>query len=328
MKKLEEKDLNQVTDNIVIAYLNEIGVFPLLSMEEEKELAVRIQNGDQQARDKMIKCNLKIVVSIAKNYLNKGLSILDLIQEGNVGLMMAIDKYDVTKGYKFSTYASYWIKKAITRSIADKGRNVRIPVYLHDKISMYVHVILELEKKLNREPTLMEVSEEMGLPVEEVEKIYELQNDTVSINILVGDNKDMELLNLIPSDNDSLEEIFFKKALQYHVRNLIDNCNLKEKEKDILILKYGLNDNEPMTIKEISILYHLTYERVRQLEAQALMKIRKSRNIKSLAIFTQYPNQSLKNIDEYRKLYFELQTAYINKIDNYSKKDKRKVRKL
>ncbi len=298
------------TTDSVKAYLREIGKRPLLSVQQERELAHKVAQGDSKARDLFIESNLKLVVSIARKYLNRGLSFLDLIQEGNLGLMTAVDKYDVEKGYKFSTYATHWIRQAITRAIADKGRNVRIPVHMYEKIGAYKKAVTNLEAKLNRQPTLNEIANEMGLSISEVTKLHKLQSDTVSINTLIGDDEDTELENFIPASEETPEDVAIAGTLQYQVRKLFEDCNLKEREIEILMLRYGFNDREPMTLEQVGKKYNLTRERVRQIEAKALMKIRRSKHIKALAAYMQHPEKSLESIEEFREKYRESKKPY------------------
>ena len=315
--EIKSEDLNQedyssnteVTDS-VRTYLREISRRPLLTKEEEVNLARKIAQGDSKARELFIESNLKLVVSIAKKYIGRGLAFLDLIQEGNLGLMTAVDRYDVEKGFKFSTYATHWIRQAITRAIADKGRNVRIPVHIYEKLSIFQKTLTDLERKLNREPTIEEIANEMKLSIPEVTKLYKLRSDTVSINTIIGDDGDTELENFIPASDVTPEDIAIDGTLQSQVRRLLQECNLKPREIDILMLRYGFNDRTPMTLEEVGQKYGLTRERVRQIEAKALMKIRRSKHIKELAVYMQHPDESLANIEEFREKYRNSKNPY------------------
>lgn len=302
-----EKETNYTSDaetvDSIHAYLYEIGNIPILSVEEEKELALRISNGDLIAKQIFIESNLKFVVSVAKKYIGRGLPLLDLIQEGNMGLMTAVERFDVEKGFRFLTYATSWIKQSILRAIANTGRNIRIPVYLHEKVNKYIKTVTYLENKLNRVPTNEEIADEMKISVQEVIKLYKLQNDTISINNVVGDDGDTELEDFIPASEVTPEDIAIEGTLQSQVRKLFQECNLKEREIDILMLRYGFNDRNPMTLEEVGQKYGLTRERVRQIEAKALMKIRRSKHIKELAVYMQHPDESLANIEEFREKY-------------------------
>ena len=309
IKQEETEEIYDVTEfettDSEKAYLIEIGRRPLLSVQQERELAQKVAQGDSEARELFIESNLKLVVSFAKNYLNRGLSFLDLIQEGNLGLITAVDKYDVEKGYKFSTYASHWICQAITRAITDKGRNIRVSAHMYEKIRVYKKVVTNLEAKLSRQPTINEIANEMGLSISKVTKLYKLQSDTVSINTLIGNDEDEELGNFIPASEETPEDVVIAGTLQYQVRKLFEDCNLKERETEILMLRYGFNDREPMTLEQVGKKYHLTRERVRQIEATALRKIRKSKYIKVFADYMQHSEKSLESIEEFRKMYTE-----------------------
>lgn len=295
---------SELTDSVKI-YLREIGKIPLLSLEEERKLAQRISQGDSYAKEIFIESNLKLVVSIARIYIGRGLSFLDLIQEGNLGLMTAVDKYDVNRGLKFSNYATHWIRQAITRAIADKGRNVRIPVYMYEKIGAYKKAITNLEVRLNRQPTINEIANEMGLSISEVTKLHKLQSDTVSMNTLISDDEDTELENFIPVSEETPEDVAIVGTMQFQVRKLLENCNLKPMEIEVLILRFGFNDNEPMTLEEVGKKFNITRERVRQIESKAFMKIRISKHIKALAEYMQNPDKSLENIEIFREKYRE-----------------------
>ena len=319
-----------ISNDSVKTYLKEISQITILSPEEEKELAIKIKNGDMQAKKIFIERNLKLVVSIAKKYPNGGVPLLDLIQEGNIGLMTAVDKYDVTKGYKFSTYATHWIRQAITRSIANYGRNIRIPAHMFEKYLTYRKTVTNLEKKLGREPTPEEVAKEMNISTSEVIKLNMLQTDTQSINVMIGNDEDTELSEIIPSTNKTPEEVALSTSLQQNIIKLLDECNLKEREKEVLKLRYGLDNQNIMTLEEIGIKFNLTRERVRQIEAKAIMKIRKSRHIKEYASYTNNPVQSLENIDEYRQKYSQPNNrnkTFLNEKEIIKKEDN-KMRRL
>ncbi len=294
----------KLTDSVKI-YLREIGEYPLLSIEQQRDLALKILDGDNKARELFINSNLRLVVNVAKRYIGNGLTFLDLIQEGNLGLITAVDKYDVKKGFNFSTYAIWWIRQAITKAIEYKGRTIRIAAHVYEKVQLYKKVFRNLEIKLNREPTINEIADEMELSVSEVSDLQQLQIDVVSINAIIGDEKEKELENFIVSSDESPEEIATKENMQQDVKNLLISCNLKPRERDILILRYGLDGKEPMTLVEIGKIYNLTRERVRQIESNALKKIRKSNFVKRLVDYTESPTKSLLNIEMYRQIYKE-----------------------
>lgn len=292
----------KLTDSVKI-YLREIGEYPLLSIEQQRDLALKILDGDNKARELFINSNLRLVVNVAKRYIGNGLTFLDLIQEGNLGLITAVDKYDVKKGFNFSTYAIWWIRQAITKAIEYKGRTIRIAAHVYEKVQLYKKVFRNLEIKLNREPTINEIADEMELSVSEVSDLQQLQIDVVSINAIIGDEKEKELENFIVSSDESPEDIATKENMKQDINNLLISCNLKPRERDILILRYGLDGKEPMTLVEIGKIYNLTRERVRQIESNALKKIRKSNFVKRLVDYTESPTKSLLNIEMYRQIY-------------------------
>lgn len=294
----------KLTDSVKI-YLREIGEYPLLSIEQQRDLALKILDGDNKARELFINSNLRLVVSIARRYIGNGLTFLDLIQEGNLGLITAVDKYDVKKGFNFSTYAIWWIRQAITKAIEYKGRTIRIAAHVYEKVQLYKKVFRNLELKLNREPTINEIADEMELSVSEVRYLNQLQIDVVSINAIIEDEKRTELEDFIVSTDESPEDIATKENMKQDINNLLISCNLKPRERDILILRYGLDGKEPMTLVEIGKIYNLTRERVRQIESNALKKIRKSNFVKRLVDYTESPTKSLLNIEMYRQIYKE-----------------------
>lgn len=299
----DDSDL-KMTDSIKI-YLREIGEYPLLSIEQQRDLALKILEGDNKARELFINSNLRLVVNVAKRYIGNGLTFLDLIQEGNLGLITAVDKYDVKKGFNFSTYAIWWIRQAITKAIEYKGRTIRIAAHVYEKVQLYKKIFRNLEIKLNREPTINEIADEMELSVSEVSDLQQLQIDVVSINAIIEDEKRTELEDFIVSTDESPEDIATKENMKQDVNNLLISCNLKPRERDILILRYGLDGKEPMTLVEIGKIYNLTRERVRQIESNALKKIRKSNFVKRLVDYTESPTKSLLNIEMYRQIYKE-----------------------
>ncbi|MDD6878691.1 MAG: sigma-70 family RNA polymerase sigma factor, partial [bacterium] len=320
----------ELTDSVK-AYLKEIDRRPLLSPEEERKLAKRISQGDSYAREIFIESNLKLVVSIAKRYIDRGLSFLDLIQEGNLGLMTAVDKFDVSRDYKFSTYATWWIRQAILRAIANKGRNVRISVNMYEKITSYKKAITNLEVRLNRQPTINEIANEMGLSIPEVTKLHKLQSDTVSMNTLIGDNEDTELESFIPASEETPEDLLIENDMKLQVRKLLENCNLKPREIEILMLRFGFDDGKPMTLEEVGKKFNISRERTRQIESKALMKIRRSRYIKEFAVYMQNPTKSLENIEFFREKYRETGNSnktFLKENRLTQKKEKKEMAKL
>lgn len=299
---------NAELTNSVKTYLQEIDRRPLLSLEEERKLAQRMSQGDSYARKIFIESNLKLVVSIAKKYMNRGLPFLDLIQEGNLGLMKAVDKYDVSREIKFSTCATWWIRQAITRALAKKGRNIKVSVNMYEKINAYKKTMINLEKSLNRQPTINEMANEMELSIPKVKQLQKLQSDTISLNILIDD--DTELENFIPASVKTPEDVAIVSTMQHQVRKLLEDCNLKPREIEVLMLRFGFNDRAPMEYEEIGKKFDMSREWARRIELKALMQIRKSKHIKAFADYMQNPDKALENIDFFREKYRETGNPY------------------
>ena len=272
---------NIPTDDPVRMYFKEIGKVPLLTADEERELAIRIENGDEEAKKKLCESNLRLVVSIARRYLNRGLSFLDLIQEGNLGIIKAVEKFDYSKGYKFSTYATWWIRQAITRSIADQARTIRIPVHMVETINKLIRISRQLLQELGREPTAEEIAKEMGISVEKVREIKKISQDPVSLETPIGEEEDSHLGDFIPDEDiPSPVEAAAYSMLQKQLREVLDT--LSEREKKVLILRFGLDDGRPRTLEEVGKEFNVTRERIRQIEAKALRKLRHPSRSKKL----------------------------------------------
>ena len=272
---------NIPTDDPVRMYFKEIGKVPLLTAEEERELAIRIEQGDEEAKKKLCESNLRLVVSIARRYLNRGLSFLDLIQEGNLGLIKAVEKFDYTKGYKFSTYATWWIRQAITRSIADQARTIRIPVHMVETINKLIRISRQLLQEYGREPTSEEIAKEMGISVEKVREIKKISQDPVSLETPIGEEEDSHLGDFIPDEDiPSPVDAAAYSMLQKQLREVLDT--LSEREKKVLILRFGLDDGRPRTLEEVGREFNVTRERIRQIEAKALRKLRHPSRSKKL----------------------------------------------
>ena len=269
-------------DDPVRMYLKEIGKVPLLTAEEEIELAKKMEQGDQEAKKCLAEANLRLVVSIAKRYVGRGMLFLDLIQEGNLGLIKAVEKFDYRKGYKFSTYATWWIRQAITRAIADQARTIRIPVHMVETINKLIRVSRQLLQELGREPTPEEIAEEMDMPVERVREILKISQEPVSLETPIGEEEDSHLGDFIQDDNvpvpaDAATFTLLKEQLDEVL------STLTEREQKVLILRFGLEDGRARTLEEVGKEFNVTRERIRQIEAKALRKLRhpsRSRKLK------------------------------------------------
>ncbi|MGF7141880.1 RNA polymerase primary sigma factor [Anaerotaenia torta] len=270
-----------MSDDPVHLYLKEIGNYPLLTMADEVDLAKKIADGDEYARQLLAESNLRLVVSIAKRYVGRGLSFLDLIQEGNLGLIKAVEKFDYLKGYKFSTYATWWIRQAITRSIADQSRTIRIPVHMSEVINKTYRVSRNLLQELGREPTEQELSVAMNLPIDKIREILKVSADPISLDTPIGEEDDSHLGDFI-SDESMMgpEEAASYSILKDQITKLLDT--LTEREQRVLILRFGLKDGRSRTLEEVGKEFNVTRERIRQIEAKALRKLRHPSRAKML----------------------------------------------
>ncbi|MCR5734058.1 MAG: RNA polymerase sigma factor RpoD [Lachnospiraceae bacterium] len=262
-------------------YLKEIGKVPLLTGEEEIELAKRMENGDEEAKKRLAEANLRLVVSIAKRYVGRGMLFLDLIQEGNLGLIKAVEKFDYTKGYKFSTYATWWIRQAITRAIADQARTIRIPVHMVETINKLIRVNRQLLQELGREPTPEETAVEMNLPVERVREILKISQEPVSLETPIGEEEDSHLGDFI---QDEQVPVPAEAAAFTLLKEQLDEVlsTLTDREQKVLELRFGLNDGRARTLEEVGKVFNVTRERIRQIEAKALRKLRHPSRSKKL----------------------------------------------
>jgi len=290
-EELSDEDLEITVDNVdafaddsVRLYLREIGKIPLLSLEEEAELAQKIVKGDKKAKDKMVEANMRLVVSIAKRYSGRGLDFLDLIQEGNTGLLRAVDKFDPEKGFKFSTYATWWIRQAITRAIADQARTIRIPVHMVETINKVLRTTRKLTTELNHEPSTEEIAKELDMEVEKVEYVMRIKQDIASLDASVGrdgDDEDSVLGDFVEDEERiSPEDSAATQILKEKLAEIIST--LSEREQKIIKMRFGIGGERPHTLEEVGTEFSVTRERIRQIEAKALSKLRKHKDTKKL----------------------------------------------
>ena len=272
------------TDDPVRMFLKEIGKVPLLTAEEEVELAIRMSQGDEEAKRRMTEANLRLVVSIAKRYVGRGMLFLDLIQEGNLGLIKSVEKFDYTKGYKFSTYATWWIRQSITRAIADQARTIRIPVHMVETINKVIRVSRQLLQELGHDPSAEEIAAEMGMPVDKVREILKIAQEPVSLETPIGEEEDSHLGDFIP-DEDASEpsEAASFSLLKEQLMEVLDT--LTPREKKVLELRFGIVDGRTRTLEEVGKEFNVTRERIRQIEAKALRKLRHPSRSKKLRDF-------------------------------------------
>ena len=276
--------LDDVSDDSVRLYLREIGKIPLLSSEEEMDLARRIVEGDKKAKDKMAEANMRLVVSIAKRYSGRGLDFLDLIQEGNTGLLRAVEKFDPDKGFKFSTYATWWIRQAITRAIADQARTIRIPVHMVETINKLLRTQRRMTQELNREPTIEELSKELDMEPEKIEYVIKIKQDISSLDAGVGrdgEDDDSVLQDfIVDEDTVSPEDSASNQLLKEQVQEILSS--LSDREQKIVRMRFGLDNGKNHTLEEVGQEFAVTRERIRQIEAKALAKLRKHKDAKKL----------------------------------------------
>ncbi|MBR3176026.1 RNA polymerase sigma factor RpoD [Candidatus Saccharibacteria bacterium] len=278
------ENVDAFADDSVRLYLREIGKIPLLTPEEEADLAKRIVKGDKKAKDKMVESNMRLVVSIAKRYGGRGLDFLDLIQEGNTGLLRAVEKFDPDKGFKFSTYATWWVRQAITRAIADQARTIRIPVHMVETINKVLRTTRKLTSELNREPTNEEIAKELDMEPEKIDYVMRIKQDIASLDASVGregDDEDSVLGDFVEDEErDSPEDSAANQILKEQLSEII--ATLTEREQKIIRLRFGIGGGRPHTLEEVGAEFDVTRERIRQIEAKALSKLRKNKDTKKL----------------------------------------------
>lgn len=280
-----DSEISYMTEDSIRMYLKEIGKVPLLTVTEELAVAIRMEQGDLKAKETLINANLRLVVSVAKRYVRgSGLSLLDLIQEGNIGLMKAVEKFDYHKGYKFSTYAMWWIRQAITRAIADKSKNIRVPVHLQDTMNKLRRKVQQFIIEYNREPEVFELAQLMEMSTDKIEEILPLYRDTISLETPIGGEGDSFLGDFIADENISGQ---YKEAEYTMLHDEIEEIlsSLSEREQKIIKLRFGFEDGEIWTLEEVGKIFHVTRERIRQIEVRALRKLKQRKETKSLKIY-------------------------------------------
>ena len=289
---IEYSDAYKKFDDSIQMYLKEIGKVPLLTPDEEKEVATKVAEGSLEATKKLVEANLRLVVSIAKKYVGRGLTFLDLIEEGNLGLIKAVEKFDVTKGYKFSTYATWWIRQAITRAIADQARTIRVPVHMVETINKLIRVKSKLVQDLGREPTVSELSEKMELDEEKVRQIMVYSVEPVSLEVPIGEDEDSTLGEFVADEEELLPE---DHAINNNLRDKLLEMisSFSDRERDVIMLRFGFYDGKPRTLEEVGQKYGVTRERIRQIESKVLRKLKHPARIKELEGY--YDEYSIKN---------------------------------
>ena len=309
--EIKEKpiDFNEayISTDLYNTYIKEIAAYPLLNIVEEKELGTILKYGDKESskyketKERFVNSNLRLVISIAKNYVGNGLSFMDLIQEGNLGLLTAVDKFDVDKGNKFSTYATWWIRQAITRAIGDKARTIRLPVHVGEKINLYNKKVEKLKVTLGRDVTLEDIEEHLGYDKKTIEKLERLKHDTTSLNTLIGDDEETELGDFVAISIDNTVDDLFKDTISKDIENLIDEY-FDKRTSYVLKRRFGIGEFNPATLDNIGKELGVCRERIRQIEAKALFRIRRSRELReAFANYTDNPEASLNNLNKYKK---------------------------
>jgi len=323
--KKEEIIIDNYSQNLVKQYFRTLNSLNPLTKEEQLQLIKKIKNGDNEAREKLIESNLKLVVSIAKKYLHKGLDFMDLIQEGNYGILQAIENYDLSYDVKFSTYAVYWIKFSIYNSLVETGRTIRIPSYLYNKVIKYITIENQLKQELERTVSVEEVAERMNISKEKALEYEKLKTDVISLNTIIDTKEDKQLQDTIKSIQNDVEDKIFIENMQTEVRKIYENCGLNDIEKAVLALRYYKTNENIITLKEISKKYNISRERIRQIEWNALKKIRKFQLTNRLTDFTYNPSENLKKLYKWREFYLNYPNSY--KFIEEDIESKKKVKK-
>lgn len=299
---IDSIDDAKVTDDSVKKYLKEIGKFEVLSPDKQREYAIAYKMGDVSARKILTETNLRLVVNIAKRYVGRGVLFLDLIQEGNLGLLKAIDKYDPDKGFNFSTYATWWIRQAITRNIADTGRNIRLPVHMYERVGKFNKARTKLGNELNRDPTIEEIAKEMDISVKAAKDLYKASVDAISLNATIDDEEESELGDFVPSDEDSPEDVAVGSVMSDEIKELLESKVLKPREKEVLLYRFGFY-GRIYTLEEVGTVFNVTRERIRQLEGTALAKLRKAKKMKKFTSYADEPAVAESNLEKQKDFY-------------------------
>ena len=303
---IEIKEADKTDDSGILSgdsvhqYMQEIAAIPLLSPEQEKELGLKLAEGNKYARQKLIESNLRLVVTVAKRYTGRGFDFLDLIQDGNIGLITAVDRFDVSLGYKFSTYAVWWIRQSIDRAIYNKSKNIRVPVHLNEQVTKFNQVYGALERNMGQAPSLEEVAKEMNISVDKVIDLYKASQDTVSLNTPVGVDGDTELGEFIPSEDQNVDDVVLNSMLREYLEDIINQIRATDREKYVLRLRYGFIDGQEHTLDSVGKEFGVTRERIRQLEAKCLNKLRMHPKTKDLAAYTDNEERSVRRLQEYK----------------------------
>ena len=312
--KIEVKEVDTISDNDDIKlssndplyyYRKEINNYPLLSFDEEKSLARRIKEGDTSARDQFINSNLRLVLSVVGKFHNTGVPYSDMVQDGNIGLIMAVDKFDPEKGFKFSTYATHWIRREILVGMMNKARTIRLPIHKIESMSKFRKAHKELAHDLLREPTIEEIAEKMNISIKEATNLLSLHNDVVSLNTKIGNEEELELQDVIADEEHTVDDEVIRAALSTDINRLFEECNLTPKEIDILTMRFNLDGNGKHTLEETGLKYNISRERIRQIEAKALKRIRNSKYIKEFAVYMDNSDKALERLSRIRNDYIE-----------------------
>lgn len=309
--QFDEKNL-VISDNLKI-YLNEINKISLLTKQEEELLFMKLKDGNKSIKNELVERNLKLVVSIAKKYVRPGIGLLDLIQEGNMGLMKAVDMFDITKGYKFSTYATWWIRQYVLKAMHETRRNIKLPLHTSEQVEKLKKITNELSLEYGREPTVNELSKRTGFSIEKIEELKKNYNDTASIDTYIDEEETTALSEMLPSDEETIDEAVINNIMDYEFRQILENSTLTKRELEVIKLRYGFYDNEKKTLEFVGKIFNLSRQRVAQIEKDALKKLRKSKKILSYAEVPKKTNNSSnsnKHVIKQEKVFIGFNSIY------------------